>query len=435
MNNIFFYILLLVFFSNCSFNSQSSFWTKEKKIKEQAKYIKIYKFSENEEISINEFNKDIKLKFNAKLLNNSFVNNLDNNNSMINYDGSLQKVSKYKFSKIKNFNKLEPDLIFHNNGLIFFDNKGTILNFDSNSKLIWKKNIYTKKEQKLNPILFFASDKNILVVTDSIGSYYALNIENGELIWKKNHTSPFNSQIKIYNNKLFTIDFESKLNCVSIKDGKILWSVQTEDSFVKSIKKLSLIVKNNLVIFNNTIGDIIAVNIDTGDTVWLTPTQSSAIYAEAFKLKVSDVISESNSIYFSNNKNEFYSLSLESGIIDWKQKVSSSLRPTVVGKLIFTISSDGLLYVIEKDSGNIVRITDIFSDLKKKERKNTKPIGFIVGKKNIYLTTNRGRLFLIDIENGKTKKILKIDNGKISRPLFLNDSLYIAKDDSIIKLQ
>ena len=214
-----------------------------------------------------------------------------------------------------------------------------------------------------------------------------------------------------------------------------MWSVQTEDSFVKSIKKLSLIVKNNLVIFNNTIGDVIAVNIDTGDTVWLTPTQSSAIYAEAFKLKVSDVISESNSIYFSNNKNEFYSLSLESGIINWKQKVSSSLRPTVVGKLIFTISSDGLLYVIEKDSGNIVRITDIFSDLKKKERKNTKPIGFIVGKKNIYLTTNRGRLFLIDIENGKTKKILKIDNGKISRPLFLNDSLYIAKDDSIIKLQ
>ena len=116
MNNIFFYILLLIFFSNCSFNSQSSFWTKEKKIKAQAKYIKIYKFSENEEISINEFNKDIKLKFNAKLLNNSFVNNLDNNNSMINYDGSLQKVSKYKFSKIKNFNKLEPDLIFHNNG-------------------------------------------------------------------------------------------------------------------------------------------------------------------------------------------------------------------------------------------------------------------------------------------------------------------------------
>ena len=75
-----------------------------------------------------------------------------------------------------------------------------------------------------------------------------------------------------------------------------------------------------------------------------------------------------------------------------------------------------------------------FSDLKNKERKRIKPIGFIVGKKTIYLSSSNGKLFLIDIENGKTKKILKVDNDKISRPLFLNNSLYIAKDNSIIKL-
>ena len=80
---------------------------------------------------------------------------------MINYDGDLVKSSKYKFSKIKNFNKLEPDLVFHKNGLFFFDNKGTILKFDNNSKLLWKKNVYSKKEKKLNPILFFANNNNV----------------------------------------------------------------------------------------------------------------------------------------------------------------------------------------------------------------------------------------------------------------------------------
>ncbi len=434
MNNIFLYILLLVFLSSCSFNSKSNFWTKEKKIKEQSKNIKIYKISENEKGEIKEFNKDIKLKLNPKLQKKIFVKNLSNNDGMINYDGNLEKVSKYKFSKIRNFNKLEPDLIFYNNGLIFFDNKGTILNFDSNSKLIWKKNIYTKKERKLNPILFFASDDKTLVVTDSISNYYALNINNGELIWKKNHTSPFNSQIKIHKNKFFTIDLESSLNCISIADGKKLWNVKTEDLFIKSIKKLSLVIKNNLVVFTNLAGDISAVNIDNGNIIWQTPTQSSAIYAEAFKLKISDVVLDSDSIYFSNNKNEFYSLDLESGLINWKQKISSNVRPVIIEKLIFTISQDGMLYVVEKNSGNIIRVTDVFSDISPKQRKKIKPIGFIVGKTNIYLTSDKGKLFLIDIKNGKTKKILNVDNGKISRPLFSNDSLYIAKDDSIIKL-
>ena len=434
MNRILYFSLLFILFSNCSFNSKSNFWTKEKKIIEEKKNVTIYKFSKDKKSLTKELNKNVKLKINSKLSNNSNLSNLDNNDGMIDFNGNLANSSKYKFSKIKNFNKLEPDLIFHENGLFFFDNKGTILKFDNNSKLIWKKNIYTKKEKKLNPILFFASNKKNLVVTDSIGTYYSLDAINGKLLWKNVHSSPFNSQIKIDDDKFFTVDFESTLNCISVVNGNKLWEVKTEDTFIKSIKKISLIIKNNLVIFNNSIGDITAVDIKTGSLVWQTPTQSSTIYAEAFKLKISDIISESNSIYFSNNMDEFYSLDLESGIVKWKQNINSTLRPTVVENFIFTISTNGLLVVMEKKTGNIVRITDVFSDLKSKERKRIKPIGFIVGKKTIYLSNSNGKLFLIDIENGKTKKILKVDNDKISRPLFLKNNIYIAKDNSIIKL-
>ena len=62
------------------------------------------------------------------------------------------------------------------------------------------------------------------------------------------------------------------------------------------------------------------------------------------------------------------------------------------------------------------------------------PIGFVVGSKNIYLTTSKGRLFIVDVETGKTKSIIKIDNHKISRPIILNKNLFLVKDNSIIKL-
>ena len=238
MNRILYFSLLFILFSNCSFNSKSSFWTKEKKIIEEKKNVTIYKFSKDKKSLTEELNKNVKLKINSKLSNNSNLNNLDNNDGMIDFNGNLTNSSKYKFSKIKNFNKLEPDLIFHENGLFFFDNKGTILKFDNNSKLIWKKNIYTKKEKKLNPILFFASNKKNLIVTDSIGTYYSLDAINGKLLWKNVHSSPFNSQIKINNDKFFTVDFESTLNCISIVNGNKLWEVKTEDTFIKSIKKI-----------------------------------------------------------------------------------------------------------------------------------------------------------------------------------------------------
>ena len=57
-----------------------------------------------------------------------------------------------------------------------------------------------------------------------------------------------------------------------------------------------------------------------------------------------------------------------------------------------------------------------------------------MAKENIYLTTDHGRLFVIDIKSGKTKSIIKIDNNKISRPFIINKNLFLIKDDSIIKL-
>ena len=63
-----------------------------------------------------------------------------------------------------------------------------------------------------------------------------------------------------------------------------------------------------------------------------------------------------------------------------------------------------------------------------------KPTGFIIGLKNIYLTTDNGRLLVIDVKTGMTNSVLKIDNDKISRPFISNKSLFVVKDDAIIKL-
>ena len=74
-----------------------------------------------------------------------------------------------------------------NNGIIFFDKKGSIIRYDNNQKVIWKKNHYLKSEKKLKPKLNFLVDGQNLLVTDSIAKYYSVNIITGELNWSKNN--------------------------------------------------------------------------------------------------------------------------------------------------------------------------------------------------------------------------------------------------------
>ena len=434
MNRIFTYLLIIVFITNCSLDSKTGFWSKSKKLKSENNVVKEEIFKKTK-VYEKEFNPNLKIKLRNNFKKKSFVNNLTNNNGVVNFKGNLKKTSKYKFSKISQFDYFQPELLLTSkNNIIFFDEKGTILNFDEDSKLIWKNNIYSKIEKKHKPILYFANNEHTLVVSDSIAKFYAINIKNGQLIWSKNNTSPFNSQVKIYKDKFFVVDFDNILRCFSIKNGQEIWNFKTEKSFIKSQQKLSLIISKNGVVFINTLGDVSSVDTQSGQLLWQTPTQSSEIYESSFSLKNSDLISEKNSIYFSNNKNEFFALDERTGNIKWKQTINSNLRPTYADGLVFTVTLEGYLVVIDSRNGNIVRMTNIFEYIKNHKKKNIKPEGFIVAKDEIYLSLNNGKLIVIDITTGRSKNILKIDNGKISRPYVLNNNMYIIRDNSIIKL-
>ena len=150
VKNNFILAILFLFLYNCSFDNKTDLWKNEKSIIENQNVKIIFK---DEEKLIKEINSDLKIKIISKSLNKSFANNLNNNNGRLNYNGNLKRLSKYKFSDIKNFDKTESEIIVHNESVIFFDNKGNLLKFNDKSKLDWKKNFYTKSEKKLGPIL------------------------------------------------------------------------------------------------------------------------------------------------------------------------------------------------------------------------------------------------------------------------------------------
>ena len=432
MNKIFNLLLIILFLSACSLNKNSKFWTSD--TLEELEEKKFQKIFDDEKTLIQEFNTNVNLNLGSKFTKTSLENKLTNNDGRVNFDGLLKRSFKYKFSKIKNFYQFEPVISFNKNNIIFFDNKGTILQFDERSKLIWKKNYYSKAEKKLNPILQFANNDRSLVDADNLANYYMINLNNGELVWSKSNSAPFNSQIKIFKDRFFIIDFTNTLRCFSLKNGEELWSFQTEKSLIRSQKKLSIVIVKDTVYFNNSLGDISALNVNDGSLIWQLPTQKSTLYESSFSLETSDIIADENNLFFSNNNNQFFSIDVNSGSFSWENTVNSNLRPTLIGNFLISVSIEGYLIIIDKITGNIIKVTDIFKNFNPKKRDEISPTGFIVGSKNIYLSTNIGRLLVIDIKSGKTISTLKVDNDKISRPFIMDKNLYLVKDNAIIKL-
>ena len=423
MNRFLVYLFFLFLLTNCGFV--------EKDVNLEDANVKDI-FEKVEPIK-NELNPNLVIKLSKFTDNKIFLRNKSNNNGNIDFETNFKKKYSYKFLSIENFEYNQTELIFTNdNSVIFFDGKGSIFKIDENLKKTWKVNHYSKKEKKLNPILYFAQKSNNLIIADTLSKIYSINLSNGELIWSDDSLSPFNSNIKIFKDRFMLADFDNVIRCFSIADGKEIWNYKTENSFIKSQKKLSLVLKGEVIFFINNLGDVTALNVNDGSLVWQTPTQSNVIYQNAFSLENSDLVFANNSIYFSNNKNEIFSIDSKSGIVKWKQTVNSSLRPTIIENLIFSISEEGYVFVLDDKTGNILKITNALRNIKDKKNK-IKPTGFVIAKNKIYLSLNNGRLIKIDVLTGLQENIYKIHGSKISRPYILNGNMYLIKSNGIVK--
>ena len=419
-------IIFLLIFTGCSSDNKTSLpldnSTKIIKKSISKKQIISKNFNANLEVVLNE-KPDIKK--NGKLKNNLGRQEIENIKYII---------SNFKFKKIKNFSLLEPNIIFTKEGIIFFEKKGNLIKFDYEKNIIWKKNYYTKQEKKLSPLINFGSNKEIIIVTDSLSKYYAIDKLTGNLLWSKTNASQFNSEIKVVGDKFYVIDKENIIYCYSTKNGKKIWSYKTENFFIKSNKKLSIVFDNEKIIFNNSIGDITALDANKGFLIWQTPTQNNQIYAETISLRASSLVVDNNFILFSNNQNEFYSLDKNDGFINWKQTINSDTKPLVSGELIFSVSNEGLLFIIDLKNGNIIKTQDLFTNYSDKKRISVKPIGISSGVNKIFITLSNGRLLVVDLKTGNIIKNIKIDSQTISPPYIFNKKVYIIKNNSIIEL-
>ena len=338
-------ILITLLLSGCSLTRSSKLWNNDKTQINEPENIKIV--LTNEASPVEEFNSNIEIDISNGNFNKD-PNNNQNNAGELNYEGILNKVGKYSFSKFNDFEYLDVQPIFYNQNLIFFDDKGTIIFYDESQKTLWKKNFYTKSEKKLKPRLNFVNKDNLIIVTDDVAKYYLIDVDSGELIWEKNNIVPFNSGLKIRNDIFYAVDYKNILRAITIKDGLEQWNLKTEESLTKSNTKISIAIDESNIYFNNSIGDITAVNLNTGQLVWQLPTQNNSVSKNAFQLSNSQLVLDEKTIFLSNNKNEFYSIDTTTGLINWKNQINSILTPTVIGKFIITVSDNGYLYIIEK---------------------------------------------------------------------------------------
>ena len=440
-NLIFFLIFILLV--NCSFDNKTGIWSGSKKekrriseLEKEQKQTKVVDYiyssksvyskeiSLTKKISISNPKKNLSWKMSSlnqqNFLGNIYLSGIDN-------IFLKKKIGKNKFpiSKI-----ISSPLVFENN-IIFSDHNGTIFNINQNGEINWKKNIYKKIYKKVYKNLVFSIYQNNIYVADNIGFIYSIGLNNGKLVWIKNHGIPIKSNIKIYKNKIFLINQDNRILCFNTKNGSKIWDIRSVPSFIKLQNFLSsAISKQGDVIAINSSGDLLKINANNGKIAWSLNTLESTLAHATDFFKSSEIVIIDDNIIFSS-KSSIFSYNLNTGYTNWKQEVSSIGAPIIDGKNIFILTDNGYFVIIDKDTGKIISSTNILKILKKKKQE-TKITGFIMGSGKIYSVTSNGYLIVSSPVSGKVEYFKKIGDPVTSAPIINNGKLYILTKNSRI---
>ena len=440
--NSLFCLFLFFLISGCSFDKKNRLgvWTgvNEKKraaeleIEQGKELINIYSTKKQ---SLPEVKSNNVIKISKPQNNSSWQTS---NLNLQNYTGNIylsgidfvflkKKIGKNKFKLSR---AMSSPVIFEDN-IIFADDVGTIYNVNKRGKIRWKINIYKKVYKKIYKTLTFSISNNIIYASDNIGFVYSVDLNTGKILWIKNQGVALKSELKVFEDKIFLVNQDNRIICLDINNGSKLWDIRMVASFIKMQNFLPLAIsKEGALVVLTSSGDLMRINANTGKISWsLNTTPSAFAHDTDFFNSSSIVITDNEIIFFAFNT--IFSFNLDNGRNNWRERISSTITPVVDGTNIFFVSDNGFFVTLNRNSGKIIRSSNILKILKTRNQE-TKITGFVMGSSKIYATTRNGFLIICSPATGKVEGFKKIGGEINSSPIISDGSLFILTEKSKI---
>ena len=389
MKNIFLFFFTILI-ASCSFDNKTGIWNDQKKITttENFSELKSLEANKTNDIRRSIVKKDSLLLSSLKKNKNwsdPFLNNLNNTSNISFTENEIYNLS----SKIIN-KKIKKNLLLHDNRFVFNDEKGIIYIYSRDAQKISKYNFYKKKIKNFRIEIFYTIYKNKIIVSDNLGYVYCIDLKTTKLVWAKFFQIPFNSNIKVSLDQIFLANSKNDILVLDLNSGKKNWSFATDNNIFKSKFTNNLLINKNNIYLLNTNGSLYSINYENKNLNWISSFKNQDDNVQAtFDGKITTI--DKNKILISTE--DLISLhQISSGLKFWELKVNSSFNPIISNDLIFVLTKDNSILVLETSTGDLVWTNDIDQYKKKDDRflsreKKMQLIDFKLVNNSLYLFT------------------------------------------------
>jgi outer membrane protein assembly factor BamB len=194
-----------------------------------------------------------------------------------------------------------------------------------------------------------------------------------------------------------------------------------EELGFRKLHQMTPLIYENIVIFGNAIEGLTAYDRKTANLVWRLNIKNGVEMGGQI---------EDGIFYTGANDGQFYAIEAASGRVKWSMPIESEGlgKPTVVGKRIYFMAGNHVVYALNSDDGKVVWSYKRLEASTLSIRGNSQPS---VSGSNVYVGFNDGFLVAINKDTGAATWEVQLNTNKRfrdidSRPVIDGEKLYVS---------
>jgi outer membrane protein assembly factor BamB len=268
-----------------------------------------------------------------------------------------------------------------------------------------------------------AAALGIVIVGSSKGAVVAFDGATGHELWRTRVNSELLSAPAISEKVVVMRSVDGRLHGFDTRTGKVLWSVEQQ------VPRLSLrgiatpIIAKDVAVSGFDNGKVMAVNLNTGDTVWDTALASPHGRTELDRLVDIDsaVRAVGDNVFATGYQGRTAMLALDSGQIWWAHDMSSYRGLAVDDENLFVTQADGVVVALRQRDGS-----ELWRNDKLKRRGLSTPA---VTSTAIVVADYQGYLHWLDKTTGELVARERVAKYRVSNaPVAVDNTVVVITD-------
>lgn len=239
----------------------------------------------------------------------------------VHFNEDLTSIIIYDFSRAELYkeivvkSKVKTEMILLSNGIIFTTEKGIIYRYDFLGELLWQ--VDSKSTIRCSPAMM---DNKIVVGNDN-GEIIIIGVETGEIIFRKNFESMFDSGIMINSNNIFVGDHNGNLFCLN-SDGSQKWKFQSNSRIT-----MTPAADDSSIYFGNLKGELFKLNFSDGKLIWTSVVDGILNITPAVSDNFLIVPDQNKQIHFVN---KFTGAISKNHLLDGRSKLTPVIKDSIL---------------------------------------------------------------------------------------------------------